>query len=54
MIYQGSKSKLRNDILPILQNCIDTHKVKGYVEPFVGGGKHYRSYSECCTDRNGQ
>ena len=37
MIYQGSKAKLRKEILPILQNCIDVHKVRSYIEPFVGG-----------------
>lgn len=55
MIYQGSKAKLRNDILPILQNCIDTHKVKGYVEPFVGGANiidHIQNVVRIGTDNN--
>jgi DNA adenine methylase len=55
MIYQGSKAKLRKEILPILQNCIDTHKIKGYVEPFVGGANiidHIQNTVRIGTDSN--
>lgn len=37
MIYQGSKAKLRQYIVPVLQDCIDRHDITEYVEPFVGG-----------------
>ena len=37
MIYQGSKARIRKDILPFIQNCIDSNKIKYYFEPFVGG-----------------
>lgn len=37
MIFQGSKAKLREYIVPILQGCIDEHGITEYVEPFVGG-----------------
>ena len=37
MIYQGSKARLIKDILPYIQNCIDSNKVNLYIEPFVGG-----------------
>lgn len=37
MIYQGSKSRLKKYILPIIQNYIDTYGITKYIEPFVGG-----------------
>ena len=37
MIYQGSKSRLKKYILPIIQDYIDTYNIKAYIEPFVGG-----------------
>ena len=37
MKYLGSKRRFRPYILPILQNIIDIHRVKYYIEPFVGG-----------------
>ncbi len=37
MVYQGSKAKLRQYIVPILQKCIDENNVIHYIEPFVGG-----------------
>ncbi len=37
MIYQGNKARLRKDLVPILQKCIDDNKVSIYIEPFVGG-----------------
>ena len=37
MIYQGSKARLIKDILPYIQNCIDSNKVSLYIEHFVGG-----------------
>ena len=37
MIYQGSKSKLAKDIVPIIQKYIDNNNIKKYCEPFVGG-----------------
>ena len=44
MIYQGSKARIKKDILPIIQGYIDRNNVKRYIEPFVGGGKSYRRY----------
>lgn len=37
MIYQGSKARIKKDILPIIQGYIDRNNVKRYIEPFVGG-----------------
>lgn len=37
MKYMGSKSKVAKYIVPIIQEEIATHKIKQYVEPFVGG-----------------
>lgn len=37
MIYQGSKSRLKKYILPIIQSYIDKYNIKAYIEPFVGG-----------------
>lgn len=37
MIYQGSKNKYANSIVPILQNLIDKNNIEVYIEPFVGG-----------------
>lgn len=37
MVYMGSKNKLANKIVPILQNIIDENGIKLYIEPFVGG-----------------
>ena len=55
MIYQGSKAKLRKNILPFLQNCIDTHKARLYIEPFVGGANiidHIQNVERIGTDNN--
>lgn len=38
MVYQGSKSRIKKYILPIIQNCIYKNNVDTYIEPFVGGG----------------
>lgn len=38
MVYQGSKSRIRKYISPIIQRCIYANNVKTYIEPFVGGG----------------
>ena len=35
--YIGSKAKIANDIVPIIQRYIDEHNIKQYIEPFVGG-----------------
>ena len=37
MRYMGSKSKIKKEIVPILQEMIDNNEIKTYVEPFVGG-----------------
>lgn len=37
MIYQGSKNKYADSIVPILQKLIDDNNIQLYVEPFVGG-----------------
>ena len=36
MKYIGSKAKIANDIVPIIQRYIDEHNIKQYIEPFVG------------------
>ena len=33
----GSKSRIKKNIIPILQEIIDEHNITTYVEPFVGG-----------------
>lgn len=33
----GSKSRIKKDILPILQKIIDDNKIENYTEPFCGG-----------------
>lgn len=33
----GSKSRIVDNILPIIQEKIDTHNIKTYIEPFCGG-----------------
>lgn len=37
MKYIGSKAKIANEIVPILQNYISAYNIKQYVEPFAGG-----------------
>ena len=37
MKYMGSKSRIVKDIIPIIQNIIDTKNIHYYYEPFVGG-----------------
>jgi DNA adenine methylase len=37
MKYMGSKSRIKKNIVPILQKIIDDNEIKTYVEPFVGG-----------------
>ena len=37
MKYMGSKSRIKKNIIPILQEIIDEHNITTYVEPFVGG-----------------
>ena len=32
--YIGSKAKIANDIVPIIQGYIDEYNIKQYVEPF--------------------
>ena len=36
MQYMGSKSRLANELVPIIQNYINDD-TKAYIEPFVGG-----------------
>lgn len=55
MIYQGSKSKLRKFIAPVLQDCIDRHGVTEYIEPFVGGANmidHIKCKNRYGSDNN--
>lgn len=55
MIYQGSKSKLRKFIAPVLQDCIDRHGVTEYIEPFVGGANmidHIQCENRYGSDNN--
>ena len=37
MKYMGSKSRVKKNIVPILQRIIDKYNITIYVEPFVGG-----------------
>ena len=37
MKYMGSKSRIKKEIVPILQKIIDDNNIKYYIEPFVGG-----------------
>ena len=37
MKYIGSKAKIANEIVPILQSYISAYNIKQYVEPFAGG-----------------
>lgn len=37
MKYMGSKSRIVNNILPIIQSKIKDYNIKIYVEPFCGG-----------------
>lgn len=37
MIYQGSKAKYADAIVPILQKIINKNNIQCYIEPFVGG-----------------
>lgn len=37
MKYMGSKSKIANNILPIIHQRIEDYKIKTYIEPFCGG-----------------
>ena len=47
MIYQGSKARLKKDILPILQKCVDDNSIGTYIEPFVGGANIIDSIERC-------
>lgn len=37
MKYMGSKSRIVKDIVPIIQEYIDTYNIETYIEPFCGG-----------------
>lgn len=37
MKYMGSKSKIAKEIVPIIQNYIESNNIKTYIEPFCGG-----------------
>ena len=37
MKYMGSKSKIKKEVLPILQKIIEDNNISTYIEPFVGG-----------------
>ena len=37
MKYMGSKSRIVDNILPIIQQRIDNYYIKTYIEPFCGG-----------------
>ena len=51
MIYQGSKRKKLNNILPYIQNSINENKVDTYIEPFVDGANVIDSVN--CKNRIG-
>lgn len=57
MIYQGSKARLRKDIIPILQKCIDENNITCYVESFVGGANvidHIKCDVKIGSDNNAE
>lgn len=37
MKYMGSKSRIKKEILPIIQKVIDDNNITMYIEPFAGG-----------------
>ncbi|MGL5712754.1 MAG: DNA adenine methylase [Paraclostridium sp.] len=37
MKYMGSKSRIKKEIVPIIQEYIDKNNIEIYIEPFVGG-----------------
>ena len=37
MKYMGSKSRIANNIFPIIQRKIEDYNIKTYIEPFCGG-----------------
>lgn len=37
MKYMGSKSRIADSIVPIIQEAIDIHNINTYIEPFCGG-----------------
>lgn len=37
MKYMGSKSRIANNILPVIQRKIEDYNIKTYIEPFCGG-----------------
>lgn len=47
MKYMGSKSRIKKDIVPILQKLIDENNITIYVEPFVGGCNIIDSIKGC-------
>ena len=57
MIYQGSKARILEWILPYLQDCIDGNGISLYVEPFVGGANvidHVACAGRSGSDSNGE
>lgn len=51
----GSKSRIVKHIAPIIQDYIDRHNIKVYIEPFVGGGNvidHIRCDRRIGFDKN--
>ena len=51
MKYVGSKIKIANDIVPIIQKYIDDNKIDTYIEPFVGGCNIIDKI--CCEEKIG-
>ena len=37
MKYMGSKSRIKKDIVPVIQEYINKNNITKYLEPFVGG-----------------
>ena len=52
MKYMGSKSRIKKQIVPILQDIIKEKQVEMYIEPFVGGANIIDSI-ECKTKIGG-
>lgn len=55
MKYMGSKNRIANDILPIIQGYIDKNNIDTYIEPFVGGANvidKIKCQNRIGTDKN--
>lgn len=55
MKYMGSKARLAKDLKQVLNDIIKLHRIKTYIEPFVGGAnmiEHIECESKIGSDNN--